>query len=170
MCKLCLGCVNLTCHNHSHNSIVVVTSNGDLLLWSVKNPKGWSALAPGFHEIDQSIPCDDSKTDEEEEEIHGRSAANSKYLPPIDLHLNHEEITNTNKKQLSSEYSSFKLFSEENCYCSKKDIEFIKPEIKSDYIKEKGRINLSRLNELIRTRKHFGVKPNKNDHVIVLNP
>jgi len=28
-----------------------VTSSGDLYLWSVKNPKGWSTLAPGFTEV-----------------------------------------------------------------------------------------------------------------------
>ena len=48
------GCCQLTAHSRAHFSIIMVTTNGSLFLWSVRPSKIIQPLAPYFNEIDEN--------------------------------------------------------------------------------------------------------------------
>ncbi len=145
------GCLHLCGHHMYHNSIVVVTSNGDLLLWSVKNPKSWTALAPEFTEIDENV-----EYIEKEEEF---DAHNMIYVTPTtDPH----EVVPIDKKSdyfdvkedtdMYVHYSTFDIFEQSSSYLPQSNLLVVKPGIKPDFLTLKGKSDVRKLKERMETK------------------
>eukprot|EP01022_Parablepharisma_sp_SALTPOND_P017325 TRINITY_DN2742_c0_g1_i2.p1 TRINITY_DN2742_c0_g1~~TRINITY_DN2742_c0_g1_i2.p1 ORF type:complete len:604 (+),score=55.76 TRINITY_DN2742_c0_g1_i2:1520-3331(+) len=148
------GCVHLCGHYVYHNSIVVVTSNGDLLLWSVRNPKCWAALAPDFTEIEENI-----EYIEKEEEF---DVPNTIYIPPV---TDPTEILPVDKKSdyfdvnedmdAYVHYSTFDIFDHSSSYLPHSNLVVIKPAIKVDFLTMKGRADVKKLKEKMEAKGVF---------------
>lgn len=73
----------MTAHSKSHFSIVMVTTNGSLFLWSVRPAKIIQPLAPFFTEIDENREYIE-REDEFEKEISDDEYDNKEELKTMD--------------------------------------------------------------------------------------
>ena len=168
------GCVQLTGHYKRHNSIVILTTSGDLLLWSVRNPKGWSALAPHFKEVEENVEyieresefdCDMGETEEEELPNNPRSVTqNSVYqtqnpgaITPIEeIDLEFDEMENQENEEARNYkcYTRFPVFTQntEPMYHWAENLYFIAASLKRDYITTRGFADLLKLQEIIKSQ------------------
>lgn len=151
------GCLHICSHCTYHNSIVVVTCNGDLLYWSVHNPKCWTSLAPEFTEIEENI-----EYIEKEDEF---DSHNMIYVPPV---TDPTEILPIEKKStcfdvskdfgLYVNYSMFGMFAQSENYLPQANLIVVKPAIKSDFLTMKGKADIKKLKEKMEAK---GVKISK---------
>jgi len=159
------GCLHLCGHYIYHNSIIVVTSNGDLLLWSVKNPKCWTALAPNFIEIEENI-----EYIEKEEEF---DVPNTMYVAPvtdpkenipIDKKSDYFDVKLDLPNYLM--YSQFHIFSKPaELYQPRRNLPTVKPNIKPDFLTMKGKNDIKKLKEKMESRGI--IMPKRTDEGII---
>jgi len=148
------GCVHLCGHYTYHNSIVVVSSNGDVLLWSVKNPKCWTALAPDFTEIEENI-----EYIEKEDEF---DAPNTTYMSPVtdpnevipvDKISNYFDVDQ--EIEVYSEYSKFECLEHGSNYTPKANLVMVKLTIAPNFLTKKVKDDIKKLKEKMKAKGIF---------------
>eukprot|EP00826_Nyctotherus_ovalis_P004597 TRINITY_DN11006_c0_g1_i1.p1 TRINITY_DN11006_c0_g1~~TRINITY_DN11006_c0_g1_i1.p1 ORF type:complete len:447 (+),score=120.13 TRINITY_DN11006_c0_g1_i1:78-1418(+) len=148
------GCMHLCGHCTYHNSIAVVSSNGDVLLWSVKNPKSWTALAPDFTEIEENI-----EYVEKEDEF---DYPNTIYIPPV---TDPEEVVPVETVsnyfdvdqgiEVYSDYSRFECLKHGSSYKPKANLVMVKLAIAPNFLTTKVKEDVKKLKEKMKAKGIF---------------